>query len=118
VLVERDGDITIKEKEFRDSEVLWELLTRKRVNKEYVTSEDLRKYEKILLLTNAHLEGISLEESLMSAEGKNSAKLSPAFREAQRPGCRIRVTPCMKKILRCPPGHNITIRPNQQLLRL
>jgi len=36
--------------------VLWELLTRKNVNKEHVTSDDLRKYKKILLLTNAHLE--------------------------------------------------------------
>ena len=29
VLLDQDGDITIKEKEFRGSEVLWELLTRK-----------------------------------------------------------------------------------------
>jgi len=57
VLVDEDGDITIKETEFRGSERLWELLTRKRVNKEHVTSEDLRTYRKILMLTNAHLEG-------------------------------------------------------------
>jgi hypothetical protein len=52
VLVDLDGNITIKENEFRDSEGLWELLTRKNVNKEHVTSDDLRKYKKILLLTN------------------------------------------------------------------
>jgi len=57
VVVDQDGDITIKEKEFRGSEGLWELLTRKRVNKEHVTSDDLRTYKKILMLTNAHLEG-------------------------------------------------------------
>jgi hypothetical protein len=45
VLVVQDGDITIKEKEFRGSEGLWELLTRKRVNKEHVTSDDLRTQE-------------------------------------------------------------------------
>ena len=39
------------------SEGLWELLTRRRVNKEHVTSDDLRTYKKILLLTNAHLDG-------------------------------------------------------------
>ena len=46
MLVDQDGDITIKEKEFRGSDGLWELLTRKRVNKEHVTSddEDIRKY--------------------------------------------------------------------------
>jgi len=33
VLVDQDGDITIKEKEFRGSEVLWELLKRKRVKR-------------------------------------------------------------------------------------
>ena len=56
VLVDQDGDITITENEFRDTEGLWELLTRKRLNKENVTSDDLRKYKKILLQTNAHLE--------------------------------------------------------------
>ena len=55
VTVDQD-DITIKKNEFRWSEGLWELLTRKKVNKEHVTSEDLRKYKKIFLLTNAHLE--------------------------------------------------------------
>ena len=36
--------------------VLWELLTYKRANKEHVTSDDLRTYNKILLMTDAHLE--------------------------------------------------------------
>jgi len=56
MLVDQDGDIMIKENEFRGSKGLWELLTRKNVNKEHVTLDDLRK-QKILLLTNAHLEG-------------------------------------------------------------
>ena len=42
VLVDQDGDITIKEKEFWGFEGLWDLLTYKRVNKEHVTSDDLR----------------------------------------------------------------------------
>jgi hypothetical protein len=42
VLVYQDGEFTITEKEFRWSEGLWELLKRERVNKEYVTSDDLR----------------------------------------------------------------------------
>ena len=57
VLVDQDCNFTVKEKEFRGSEGLWELLTYKRVNKEHVTSDGLRTYKKILLMTNAHLEG-------------------------------------------------------------
>jgi len=37
VLVDKDFDITMKEKEFRGSGRLWELLTRKRVHKDHVT---------------------------------------------------------------------------------
>jgi hypothetical protein len=57
VLEDLVGDITIKEKEFRGSEGLWEILTFKKVNKEHVTSDEMRTYKKILLLTNGHLEG-------------------------------------------------------------
>jgi hypothetical protein len=57
VVVHHDGDITIKEKEFRRYEVLWEVLTRKRAIKKHVTSDDRRTYKKILQLMNAHLEG-------------------------------------------------------------
>jgi hypothetical protein len=60
VVVDQDGDITIKEIEFWGSEGLWELLTLKNLNKEHVTSDDLRKYKKILLLNNAHLESYHL----------------------------------------------------------
>jgi len=56
VVVDTDGDIKFKEKEFRGSVSLWELLTRKKVNRQHVTSDDLRTYKKILLMTNAHLD--------------------------------------------------------------
>jgi len=46
LLIDQDGDITIKENEFRGSEGLWVLLTRKNVNKEHVTSDDLRNIRK------------------------------------------------------------------------
>jgi len=57
VLVDQLDDITIKGKEFWGSDVLWELLTRRRLNKEHVISGDLRTYNKISLMTNAPLEG-------------------------------------------------------------
>ena len=47
--VDQEGDFTIKEIEFRGAEELCELLTRKRVNKEHVRSDDLRTNKKILL---------------------------------------------------------------------
>ena len=58
---------------------MWELLTRKRVNKEHVTSDDLRTYKKILLMPATTWRDISPEVSLMSAEGKLSPKPSPLF---------------------------------------
>jgi len=57
VLVDQSGDITIMENEFVGSDGLWELLTRKNVNKQQVTLDDMRKYKKILQLTKAHLQG-------------------------------------------------------------
>jgi len=58
MLVDEDGGITIKEKEFWVLEGLWELLKRNRVNKDHVTSDHLRKYMKILQMTRS-IGGIS-----------------------------------------------------------
>jgi len=74
VLVEKDGDITIKEDELRCSEGLWVLLTRKNVNKEHVTSDDLRQYKKVLLLSNGHLE-------VYAPAGENNVRRGRKLRE-------------------------------------
>jgi hypothetical protein len=80
VLVDQDDDITIKKNEFRGSEGLWKLLTRKNVNKENVTSDDLRKYKKILLLSNAHLEGYDEAGAINVGRGKKFREIiSPLF---------------------------------------
>jgi hypothetical protein len=118
VIVDQDGDNTIKEKEFRGSERLWELLKRERANKEHVTSEDLRTYKKIFLLTNAHLEGLNPGGVINVSRGKCSAKSSPNFRVSEKPSCRISVRPCMEKIPRCPPEHYIIILINRQVSRV
>jgi len=55
VLVDTDSDITIKGKEFRGTTGLLELLKRKAVDRRKITTYDLKKYKKILELTNAHL---------------------------------------------------------------
>jgi len=46
VLLDTDSDITIKGQEFRGTKGLWELLTRKNVNRKHITTDDLKKYKK------------------------------------------------------------------------
>ena len=55
MLVDTESDITIKGKEFRVTAGLWELLTRKSVDRKKITPVDLKKYKKILEVTKAHL---------------------------------------------------------------
>jgi len=59
IVVDTFGDITIKDRVFKGSKGLWELLTRKKVNTEFITKDDLKSYKKILTMTNAHLINIS-----------------------------------------------------------
>jgi len=54
--VDRYSDFYIRNKHFKGIRGLWELLTRKKVNKEIVTATDLRQYKRILNLTSVHLE--------------------------------------------------------------
>ena len=68
VVVVDAEDITTKE-DFHGSEGLCELLTPKNVNRQHVTSDDLMTYKKILIMTNAHLDGFSPEASLLSPKG-------------------------------------------------
>ena len=46
IVVDTVGDITIKERVFKGSKGLWELLTRKKVNTEFITKNDLKAYRK------------------------------------------------------------------------
>ena len=55
--VDRYSDFCIRNKNFKGMRGLWELLTRKKVNKEIVSAADLKRYKSILNLTSAHLEG-------------------------------------------------------------
>jgi len=42
IVVDTNGDMTIKDRVLKGSKGLWELLTRKNVNTEYITKEDLK----------------------------------------------------------------------------
>jgi len=104
-----DQDITIKENEFRGSEELWELLIHKNVNKEHMISDDLRKYNKILLLTNAHLKGYQAGGVINVGLGKTFLEIIAPFSRGPKAGVSNRGYAVMEKILRWPPGNYITI---------
>jgi len=57
VTVDSDSDLYIHNRRFKGMRGLWELLTRKTVDKKLVTDEDLKQYKDILDLTSAHLKG-------------------------------------------------------------
>ena len=67
--VDRDGNIHIKEVEFPATKGLWELLTRKRVDKKSITTDDLKQYKAILEMTNAHLEGYEPHANIRISKG-------------------------------------------------
>ena len=43
VLVDTSGDITIKDREFKGSKCLGELLTRKEINTDFINKDDVKK---------------------------------------------------------------------------
>jgi hypothetical protein len=57
VTVDKDINFHIQNKRFKGTRGLWELLTRKIVEKKLVTNKDLAQYKDILDLTSAHLVG-------------------------------------------------------------
>ena len=57
VTMDNMSNITIKGKQFKGTEGLWKLLTRKNVNYNSLDKNDLQSYKTILEITNGHLEG-------------------------------------------------------------
>jgi len=53
--VDRDGNIHINNVKFPATKGLWEMLTHKRVEKDSVTTADIKQYKTILEMTNVHL---------------------------------------------------------------
>jgi len=74
VLVDTSGDITIKDRVFKGSKGLWELLSRKNVNTEIITKDDKKSYKKILTMTNAHLIQYRPDGNINITRGKNFGK--------------------------------------------
>jgi len=74
IVVDTDGDITIKERVFNGSKGLSELMIRKKVNTEFITKEDLKSYKKILTMTNAHLTQYQPDGNINITRGKHFGK--------------------------------------------
>ena len=79
--VDSDSDITNKWKHFRGTQDLWEQLTRRKVEWDIITTDDLKAYKKILLLINGHLTRYEPEGNIHISSGKKFrdviAKLFP-----------------------------------------
>jgi len=70
IVVDTDGDITIKERVFKGSKGLWVLLTRKNENTEFITKDDFKNFKKILTMTNAHLNKCQPDGNINITRGK------------------------------------------------
>jgi len=87
ILVDTDSDIKIKGQEFRGTKGLWELLTPKNVNRKHITKEDLKKYKKLLVLTNAHLTDYQPGVDIQATRGpKFHGVISHFFPQNRRRG--------------------------------
>jgi len=62
-------NITIKGKQFKGTDDLWKLLTRKNVNYDTLDKDDLQEYKTILEMTNARLQGYKPGGNMQTSRG-------------------------------------------------
>jgi hypothetical protein len=87
VQVDTDSNIHVKGKEYRGTAGLLELLTRKNVIHDKVTTNDLMNYKDILESTNAHLVGYKPTGNIKISKGaKYSDVIAPLFAETKKRG--------------------------------
>lgn len=87
VTVDANSDLYIKDKHFRGTRGLWELLTRKNVQKKLVSANDLKQYKSILNLTSAHLEGYEPSAPIHISKGiKFRTIVAKLFPQTKRRG--------------------------------
>jgi hypothetical protein len=85
--VDVNSNIHIRKKEFRGNKGLWELLTRKRVDKKLISTDDLQQYKRILELKNTYLEGYDRDANINVTTGlKFKAVISKLLRAARQSG--------------------------------
>jgi len=69
IVVDTSGDKTIKNRVFKESKGLWELLTRKKFYMEVITKDDMKSYKKILTMANAHMTQYQLDGNINITRG-------------------------------------------------
>jgi hypothetical protein len=85
--VDANSDLYIINNRFIGTPGLWELLTRKRVNKKLVNKDDLKQYKSILNLTSAHLEGYEPDVPIPVSRGiKFRTVIAKLFPQTKRRG--------------------------------
>jgi hypothetical protein len=85
--VDENSDLYIKNKHFIGAPGLWELLTRKSINKKLVNKDDLKQYKSILNLTSAHLEGYEPDALIHVSRGmKFRTVIAKLFLRTKRRG--------------------------------
>ena len=83
--VDDTSDISINGRHFKGTRGLWELLTRKNVNRGVVIADDLKRYKKILHLTNAYLQGYKPGGNVHTSRGpKLREVISKLFLQTRR----------------------------------
>jgi len=78
IVVDTDGDITIKERVFK-------------VNTEFINKYDPKTYKKIPTMTNAHLTRYKPDGNINITRGKTFRDVIAPLREIEVTRCRIRI---------------------------
>jgi hypothetical protein len=92
VSVDNDGDLYIKGQHFKGTTGLWELLTRKRINKDKVTTSDLKLYKNILQMTHGHLERYEPSANIQITRGpKFKEVISKLFPQSRKRGVELSI---------------------------
>jgi hypothetical protein len=90
--VDNESNFTIYGKQYTGTKVLWELLTRKNVNKNIVTTRDMKTDKGILQLTNAHLEGYEPSGNIQISKGsKFKDVISKLFPQSRQRGIEAKL---------------------------
>jgi hypothetical protein len=85
ISVDEESNVIIRGEVFKGTKGLWELLTKKRVNKLLILKADLNIYKRILILTKGHLENNDPSNSIKTTRGtKYNEVISKLFPQHQR----------------------------------
>ena len=80
-------DVIFNGKRFRGTKGLWELLTRKNVNIDVITTSDLKRHKHTVEMTNAHLVGYEPGGDIQISRGSKFTKvISKLFPQNKRRG--------------------------------